>query len=564
MSVSYDGKKIIPAPLITINKTYQKTADGSTVGVLYDMSLAGTLLPWKGSPSGNYTDINDAFWILSDYPPDEPVDATDGADFDRLLRKQDALRYLFRTDGQSLEWQPAGGQPVVKCNPRVLGIEFQENQWVDRSNYVVNLETDWIRFNNAPSGEDINVLETSLVQDASESWTFEEVEGSQGTSFTTKHVVKAKGIIGYDENGVSLGPAWQHAKTWVDIYATGSLDPVVLSGALGSTSFIGGSFTKNVSVDEKTGDYSVIESWVVGSDTTYTEKQFSFNRALLTDQFTASYNGTIYGIKEGEAKGGSQAIDNALAAVPTDANARTETLNELGSFFGSLTLGTSPSQKNIGTNHQTGTVTFSFQWTVDEDETAKTICEANLDFSKDTGIYTLRLTCDIAGIGEDSATRLSNSRASMLSTSAALSLALSLVNGSLPGGVTMISTPTSISSSYNDTTGAIRTAYTWTSTNITDPQIVVQTNFPQDVSAQIIIPGRSLGPIVQDMNTQTSKVITVTLTSENNEFKPSNGSTIATMDAFITASSWLLNGDTDSFNENTGRYTRTRTYLILV
>lgn len=562
MSVSYNGKKIIPAPLINIDKAYQKSGDGSKVGVLYNLSINGTLLPWKGSPSGNYSSVNDAFWTLGGFPPDETFDATDGAAFDRLLRKQEALRDLFIDEGKSLEWQPAGGQPVVKCNPRVLGVTFPEGNWADRAEYTINLEADWIMMTNAPSGEDLGLLETPLIQNAAESWSFEEIEGFEGTSFRVSHSVKAKGIIGYDENGNALGPAWQHARDWAITKADGTIDSTIASNAVDFANLTGGSFVKNTTVDEKTGDYSISESWVLSSGTTYVEKQFSANRALLTDEFTATYTGTIFGVQTGEGRGGDQAVSNAKAAVPTDTAARTETMSELGSFLDGLVLGTSPNQKNIGINHQNGTVTFSFDWGIDSDATFSRTCEASLDFNSENNIYTLRLSCDIEGIGEDSAARLANSRAAILSNAAALSLAQTLVGSSLPGGVTIVDTPISTASSYNEKTGGIRASYSWTSTNINDPQISVQTSLPNDVSASLIIPGRSAGPIIQNMETQTGEIITVVLTSENNESKPSTAVTQATMDSFVSAASWFVDKDDDSYNENNGRYTRTRVYVV--
>ncbi len=569
MSVSYNSKKIIPAPLITINKQYQKPEDGSKVGVLYNITLTGTLLPFRGSPSGNYSNIDDSFWTLGGNPPDEPLDVTAGADFDRILRKQEALRHLFRDDGKSLEWQPAGGQPVVKCNPRVIDLSFPEGNWVDRSEYSISFETDWIIFTGAPSGEDIDRFETPLIQNASENWSFAEVGGFEGNAFQVTHNVSAKGIIGYDENSISLGPAWQHAKDWVDTKADGTIDTIIMSGAIGDTTFKAGSFTSNTNIDEKTGDYSVDESWILSSETTYIEKRFSCTKALLTDTFSVRYDGTIFGIEDGGNLGSDEAITQAKAQVPTDAEAKTEAENSIGSFLEGNVLSESPTSKNIGINNRNGTVTYSFEWGADTDTTFSRSCEATLDFNKSTGIYTVRLSCDIVGQGDTSSTRLINAKAAILSDAAALALALSLIGDSLPGSVTIVSTVVSKSSSFNENTGSVRTGYSWTSTTLTDPSITTQSNFPINVSAIILIPGKTDGPIIQDMGTQSQRIITVTLTSENNVSKPNNAVTIALMDSFAEAdfnvgdaATWLLNSDQDNFNISTGRYNRVRSYIV--
>lgn len=569
MSLSYNGFKVVPSPFITLNKTYQKTGDGSKVGVLWNITANGTLIPFRGSPSGNYSDVNDSFWTLGGNPPDEPLDVTDGAAFNSILRKQEALRNLFTQDGKSLEWQPAGGQPVVKCNPRILDITFSEGTWADRSDYTISMEADWIAFTNNASGEDLGDFAVDLIQSASETWSFDEIAGHETEAYRVTHSVTAKGIIGYDENGVSLGPAWQHARDWVDQQATGSIDTTVMSGAIGSTTYLGGSFVKSINVDEKTGSYSVNESWALSSGTTYIEESFSCTKALVDDTFTANYDGTIFGVSDGEGQGGDVAIANAKAQVPSNAAAKTTTEAAIGSFLGTNVLGDTPTTKNVGINNQNGTVTFSFQWSADELSTSSSSCEATLDFVSDTNIYSLRLTCDIEGIGETSEDRLANAKLAILSDAAALALAKSLVGDSLPIGVTIVSTPKSTSSSFNQKSGSIRTTFAWVSTNLSDPEITVQSTFPKDVSAIFVIPGRNSGPIIQDMNTQTERKITVTLSSKNNVSKPGNAITVSIMNTFAEgdfntgdAATWLLDGDQDNYNDNTGDYNRTRTYIV--
>ena len=141
MSVVYTrsdsvGRKIIPAPLLSITKNYNSDEDGTKRGTLYSINVQGTLLPYRGSPSGNYSTLETAFWTLSGQPPDQPVGVTDGESFDLLLRKQEALRWFFSENGGTFEWQPLGGQPPVRCYPRIISIDFPEGQWADRSDYV--------------------------------------------------------------------------------------------------------------------------------------------------------------------------------------------------------------------------------------------------------------------------------------------------------------------------------------------------------------------------------------------------------------------------------------------
>jgi hypothetical protein len=108
-----------------MNKSYDTDGDGTKRGSAYRITLTGTFVPFRGSPSGSYTSLDQAFWTLSGDPPDETY-AGGNEDFNHILRKQEALRWLFSEDGGILEWQPSGGQPPVKCYPRVLSISFPE------------------------------------------------------------------------------------------------------------------------------------------------------------------------------------------------------------------------------------------------------------------------------------------------------------------------------------------------------------------------------------------------------------------------------------------------------
>ena len=174
-SVVYDNKAIIPAPLVTITKAYRSSGDGDKHGINYEISLVGTLLPFKGSPSGNYPlgDPSDAFWTLGGYPPDETYVGGD-TPFVRLERKQEALRWLFRQDGKILEWYGGAGSPV-KCRPRILSINFPEGQWVNRCEYRIDLEAEYLT-----GIVDEDVFDGSGIQDVSEEWQFNEVPGHNG------------------------------------------------------------------------------------------------------------------------------------------------------------------------------------------------------------------------------------------------------------------------------------------------------------------------------------------------------------------------------------------------
>jgi hypothetical protein len=563
MSVSFDGKKLVPAPLVTINKNYSQAGGGEKTGVSYDITVNGTLLPWRGSPSGDYSDLNDAFWTLGGYPPDETYDGSSGAAHDRILRKQEALRWLFKDDGKSFEWQPAGGQPVVKCNPKIISIDFPDGQWVDRSDYSVTLEANWI-FIPVEGAEDS--FDPQLLRGVSEDWSFSEVVGKEGNEYEVTHNISAQAVFGYDGDGNRYlsKEGWELAKDWVDARVNATIDGTIADAAIGSSSWIDGNYIKNVIISETEGTYNVVETWASMPSTTITQKEFSYTETKSGD-ITVTYTGTIKGISAGSKTGGQTAIDNAKAQVPSDSAARTEAANELGSFFPDEVLGEGPTQKSVATNESEGIVRFSFTWSAAEDSSYKMLCQATLNLDQN-GKYTMGLTCDIEGKGATPTAALNNAKAAIPTDSAARDLADGLVGDQIPTGVTISSDIITKATLVNETNSSVRLSYTWQGAdddNNNADTLNTQITYPKQLSAQLQIPGRPGGPIIQDMNTISSQVVTTTLTSDNNTTKPDNATIIAQMNvAGGVQGSWLLDNDQESYDSITGRYSRTRTHIV--
>ena len=490
--LSYNGKKIIPAPFVALNKTYNKTGDGKKIGLTYQITLAGTLVPFRGSPSGNFLDLEDAFWILSGDPPDESV-VGNNEDFNGLLRKQEAIRFLFSEEGKSLEWQPSFGQPVVKCNPRVLGISFEPGTWTDRVNYTITLEADKIFL---PTGilDDEDTFDPALIKSASESWEFEEISGTEGSGYTVVHAVSAVGVNGFDELGNLLDDkeGWEHAKDFVEARSSGLVDPVVAAAALGGGGWIGGSFFASKSVDEAGGTFTVTENFKLQQSNTFIQKDFTFTETSENETITASYNGFITAIDPGGRLGNNQAILNAKAAVPSNAIATSEASGALEEFLGTNILG-EPTQKNVAVSQKDGTVSFTFAWTPGEDIDFIKETEATVQFNADTGEHTFTFTCQIQGKGEDKNIRLVNAKAQVLTDSEALLAMTTLLGTLLPAGIDINTNPNIKGTSVNENSGSVRADWTFISIDTAFGGFImeVSTTFPSDVLVQIPIPSRS-------------------------------------------------------------------------
>jgi len=567
MSLSYDGKKIVPAPLVTINKAYNKTGSGKSVGTTYNITLTGTLLPFRGSPSGTYTDIDDAFFTLSGDPPDEAF-VGGNEDFNRILRKQEAIRRLLSVDGKSLEWQPAEGQPVVKCNPRIIDITFEQGTWADRSNYTISLQADKMFLPTGPL-DDEDEFNPNLIQTATENWSFAEVTGSQGTTYNIVHTVTAKGITGYDELGNLQDDkeAWEHAADWVKLRALGVISLSFINDVLPAGTWFGGNAFANIDVAEEEGTYSVVENFLLIEDVkTFTTKDFSFADTINSEVFEVGYTGLITAIESDGKLGSNQAILNAKAAVPTNAQAAIDAAAALQEFLGSTSLG-EPITKSIGVNEQNGVVNFTFAWAAGEELTFVQEIEASIDFDATTGEYTLNLNINILGKGETKEIRLTNARAEIPTDAEARTTMLTLLGTQVPTTIDVQTDPSSKGTSINETQGSIALTWSFRSTDseFGDVKMEVIETLPADILVEIPIPGRLSGPIQQKMNTITSKTITVTLTQENNTVRPDDSTIKILMDdAGGIVVDDFLQRDEISFDLITKNYRRTRTHTVKI
>lgn len=570
-TVIYDNKAIVPAPLVAINKVYTVAGDGSKHGVEYNITLTGTLLPFRGSPSGNYTlgDPSDAFWTVGGLPPDDTYVGGD-TPFVRLQRKQEAIRWLFREDGKELEWYGGAASPI-KCRPKVLSITFPEGQWSDRSQYVIEFNTEYL-----VGITDEDSFDASGLMNVSENWDFNEVPGYNGKVYEISHVVDSQGELTFDVVTGATIQAWLNAKSWVDARVGGTPDSDFVGFATNFVNWVNGGYSKKTSVSEKNGTYSITETWTIReagpgeTAATYIEESFTVVSSVSDDAFEVGYNGTIFGLQANERVGGPSAIENAKAVIPTNAVAKTSTETALGALLSGVVLTTTPSQRDITVNDKDGIVNFAFNWSAGEDSDFTQTNEATLSYDTSNGVYNLGLVINIQGVGDTKAIRLNNARSNIPTDSDARALAVSLIGSQIPVGVTFTGDHISKSNALNETNGSSNTSWTWTDRNPNNVDISVDTDYPKTVSAKITIPGRAAGPIIQNINTATEQKITVTYTSEGHSSEPDKDTVATTMDTaggiplipqFITGS-YILESDRGKWNSGTGKYSRTRVHTV--
>lgn len=362
MPVIYNSKKIIPAPFISIRKEYNTREDGAQIGTVWNISVEGKIVAYKGSPNSSGT-----FWTTSGYPADETL--TDTQMMASIIRKQEALRQLFATEGQTFEAQPWDGSPSLKCNPRVRSIEFPKGgptSWYDRCDFIINLEADIIYVNGQAQGEDSGDILNYKVSKASEEWNMEPADDLSRT-FRLTHTVSANGKRFYDDTGALTQTAWENAKDYVLNKIGLGINSARMEcpGVLDATTLQAFNYVRTQHINELGGSFQVTETWICFNPDGVAPAIEEFTVTARTSEDRK----TTVNI-EGQVKGFEVRNNNTYALTSTRyANADSKwtgtilpaLLTRCQNYSG-VTLTSTPLSTLVGYNEFSGIITYNYQY----------------------------------------------------------------------------------------------------------------------------------------------------------------------------------------------------------
>lgn len=261
MPVLYDNKKLIPVQDVQISKQYSTTGDGKRIGKSFDINVNGMLVYYKGSPDSNGT-----FWTGADYPPDETI--PESSRLTAILRKQEALRTLFATEGRTFEVYGFDGMAPMKCNPRLSGpIRFESGPWINYCKYTIPLQADVLYLNGGSLGEDSSELENYSITNYDEDWSIEPDDFHE--TYKISRRLSATGKRFYDDTGALTKPGWERAKEYITEVVGVGFDSTfftqISSGIYSNldTYLPPYDYKRVQSVNEAAGTFGIQESWTL-------------------------------------------------------------------------------------------------------------------------------------------------------------------------------------------------------------------------------------------------------------------------------------------------------------
>jgi len=290
--VSYGDQKIIPSPHLSIEKVWSRTEDGSSVGSLLRITLNGTFVYGMGG-----------LYDQSGYPPDD-FSLSYLAD---LLAKQQELRDLFAEDYLYFEIQPdvEGVATSTKWIAKVTSIDFPTEpvnvtQWVNKSDYTVVLEA---QIGNTDSDYD-------SLKEFDEIWDLQYNEDPEDT-YNLTHTITCSSREQYLVATAEIKAGWQKAYNYVNDELDGvGIDNTIIKNDPGfnlADSFSAYNYVLTQTIDEYSGVYTIRETWMMSTDTTYTTQTVAVERRrdvpLNTADYTVTITGQIAGLKESDGTG---------------------------------------------------------------------------------------------------------------------------------------------------------------------------------------------------------------------------------------------------------------------
>lgn len=362
----YGSSKVIPAAFASFQKQFVTSDDGTKIGVVFNITINGKIVAYKGSPHGGtlsgtgWGGPDNRFWTTSGYPPDEVI--TQDERLRNILRKQESLRKLFATDGLSLEVQPWDGSQPVKCNPRVKSISFQEGLWVEVCDYTIELEADVLYINGVAVGENSFTAEDGTVvylNSVSEEWSLEFAEDRTDV-FRLTHSVGATGKRFYDDTGTLVKQGWEQAKAWVVPKLGIDATKIASTDVMNLTGYSGYSHSRAETTNELTGSYSVTETWIVAQANAIEDFTVETKTSIADGKTLVTVNGTVRGLEQRDS-------DFAITVTKyTNAAALFTTVQGLiitrAQSYSGITLNAIPADKIISRNETQGVITYNYSF----------------------------------------------------------------------------------------------------------------------------------------------------------------------------------------------------------
>jgi hypothetical protein len=147
-------KLLTPAPFVSISTQIDRFEDGRVKKYLFNITLKGRMLAYKGGVLNNTTDpLQGALEVVPPNSRQAKIQQKIGQ-LNELFRPKSPLNPTERVSLQITPWDASGANSTILCYPRVKSIEIPEGPFTDYFEYTINLEADYLRIGTNTIGMD--------------------------------------------------------------------------------------------------------------------------------------------------------------------------------------------------------------------------------------------------------------------------------------------------------------------------------------------------------------------------------------------------------------------------
>lgn len=358
--MSYGDYSFSPVPIITTEREFQKGADNSLNGTVFNISLNGNLV---NVPTGGLASI---------------------------ITKQNILRSGIKDEGR-LFLLTCDGTTLISGYPRINSpLQFNEstNNWIFNCPYNLSFQFDELENYTTDTTGSLPYY----IQDAGETWSVEFLEDNfysfvlpdatndiSPYQIRLSHSVNALGKAHYNNAGLGLLP-WEQARKYVISKLGYNSNYVLSSGVINlGTGLLLAPFnhTRTNSYDIKGGSFSVEENWLVintgvnGFNGNATESfTADISNSLESSNITnVSIQGTIQGLETrnyGTSPGDFSITQSKYAGASGYwANVQPKIYQRgklLANGFADRQINPIALSKTVGHSPSQGTITYNYQY----------------------------------------------------------------------------------------------------------------------------------------------------------------------------------------------------------
>lgn len=323
MPVIINNKRILPAPLVTFDKSISLSDDGRLIGTSYSVTFDGQILQNKGNPiASTGTNFSSSFssagWTTTEDASDDPIHGVSSSDLlISTITKIERLREaLSPATGIKVEIVGFNHNKGLKFYGDLKSINVaNENVWANPASYSFTIGfNNFIESANSglfPDGSSEDAFQY-YVDSASDRWSIQEsdqvVVNTGDFTKVTKvynitHNVEAKGKRIYNSSGVVSLQPWQQASGYVigTLGIGSSFLPDTIQAVTSGYYLTNRKIVENV--DKLGGSYSIEESFLYVPSGSMPSGQYAIEETSLSIERSESsvtnvnLQGTITGLE---------------------------------------------------------------------------------------------------------------------------------------------------------------------------------------------------------------------------------------------------------------------------